>query len=165
MSSDKPSTKGGALRATVLPRLARFIDQAEAENMAAAREVAALAQFLYWFVYEPLQIEAGLSLCVSQAAALQAIGAGEGVKIGDVADRLSYTTGATTRAIDVLVNRGLVVRERSEVDRRVVFVALTQAGRGALAAWSRHGNRLLAEGLEHLAERRIGYRLPQGCDG
>jgi DNA-binding MarR family transcriptional regulator len=47
---------------------------------------------------------------------------------GELARELSITTGATTRMIDVLEAKGFVMRDRGSADRRVVKLAITEAG-------------------------------------
>ena len=42
------------------------------------------------------------------------------------------TSGAITQRLDRLEERGLITRERSEIDGRAVVVTLTDAGRAAL---------------------------------
>jgi DNA-binding MarR family transcriptional regulator len=44
---------------------------------------------------------------------------------------LSYDTGSMTRMLDRLEKKGFLVRQRSQSDRRVVELALTQQGRDA----------------------------------
>jgi DNA-binding MarR family transcriptional regulator len=44
---------------------------------------------------------------------------------------LSYDTGSMTRMLDRLERKGFLVRQRSQSDRRVVELALTQQGREA----------------------------------
>jgi len=51
----------------------------------------------------------------------------------DIAHDLQHDSGALTRVIDQLERRGLVARRRSARDRRVVELALTPAGRAAVA--------------------------------
>lgn len=51
---------------------------------------------------------------------------------GDLCKHLHYDTGAVTRLIDSLEERGHLRRERSQQDRRVVALALTDAGRDKL---------------------------------
>ncbi|CCG08785.1 MarR family winged helix-turn-helix transcriptional regulator [Pararhodospirillum photometricum] len=46
----------------------------------------------------------------------------------DLCRSLSYDSGSMTRMIDRLEGQGLIRRERSEEDRRVVRLALTEAG-------------------------------------
>ncbi len=45
---------------------------------------------------------------------------------------LDHDSGATTRMVDQLADRGLVARKRSEADRRVVHLVLTDTGRVAV---------------------------------
>lgn len=56
-------------------------------------------------------------------------GAGcEGRKCGEISDRLVTRDPDITRLLDRLAKRGLISRERSEADRRVVFTRITPAG-------------------------------------
>jgi DNA-binding MarR family transcriptional regulator len=48
---------------------------------------------------------------------------------GDLARDLNLTAGGTTRLVDHLEQQGLVERERTAVDRRVVLLRLTPAGK------------------------------------
>jgi DNA-binding MarR family transcriptional regulator len=52
----------------------------------------------------------------------------------DIAHDLGHDTGALTRVIDQLARRGLVARRRSQRDRRVVQLELTQAGHAMVRA-------------------------------
>ena len=47
---------------------------------------------------------------------------------GELSHELNITSGATTRLIDTLEERGLMVRSRSAEDRRVVGLEITDAG-------------------------------------
>lgn len=47
---------------------------------------------------------------------------------GELAREIEMTTGATTRLIDGLEELGLLARDRSSADRRVVRLMLTEAG-------------------------------------
>jgi DNA-binding MarR family transcriptional regulator len=47
---------------------------------------------------------------------------------------LGHNSGATTRLVDSLDNKGLIQRERDEGDRRVVRLSLTDEGKGAGSA-------------------------------
>ncbi|WP_333677867.1 MarR family winged helix-turn-helix transcriptional regulator, partial [Muricomes intestini] len=48
-----------------------------------------------------------------------------------VARKLGITAGSLTTSVNSLVNKKYLVRERSESDRRVVYVRLTEKGRKA----------------------------------
>ena len=70
---------------------------------------------------------------------IEAVGLGGGnmssiaakLKITVVAKRLNITVGSLTTSMNSLVKKGYVKRERSEKDRRVVFIQLTNKGRMA----------------------------------
>lgn len=47
----------------------------------------------------------------------------------DLARRCGLDTGGLTRLVDRLAAKGLCARERSELDRRVVYISLTAEGR------------------------------------
>ena len=53
------------------------------------------------------------------------------IAISELCKGISYEAGAMTRMLDRLEAKGLVRRSRSEQDRRVVLLALTEAGRTA----------------------------------
>lgn len=59
---------------------------------------------------------------------IEAVGLGEGNNMSAIAKKLNITVGSLTTAMNSLVNKGYVERHRSEKDRRVVFVRLTQKG-------------------------------------
>jgi DNA-binding MarR family transcriptional regulator len=75
-----------------------------------------------------------LELSFMQWVALKVVRDGTAGNAGELARELAITSGATTRMIDVLEARGLLERDRSATDRRVVRVAVTEAGRAAIAA-------------------------------
>lgn len=50
-------------------------------------------------------------------------------KVSDISNRLGLTAGAITAMADKLVEADLIQRQRSEDDRRVVWLSLTEQGR------------------------------------
>ena len=62
---------------------------------------------------------------------IEAIGLGEGRNMSSIAKKLNITVGTLTTAVNSLVNKKYAVRRRSEEDRRVVFVSLTEKGERA----------------------------------
>lgn len=52
----------------------------------------------------------------------------------ELSRKLSYDSGSMTRMLDRLEKKGFVVRARSESDRRVIELALTERGAGAACA-------------------------------
>ncbi len=60
---------------------------------------------------------------------IEAIGMGQPKNMTSVARALSVTTGTLTISVNSLVKKGFVERVRSEEDRRVVLVSLTEKGK------------------------------------
>ncbi|NLI89470.1 MAG: MarR family transcriptional regulator [Epulopiscium sp.] len=67
-------------------------------------------------------------ISITEMHTIEAIGPGVHT-MTDVADRLNITVGTLTTAINRLVNKGYVERNRSETDRRVVEINLSKKGR------------------------------------
>lgn len=70
-------------------------------------------------------------ISVNDMHIIEAIGEGEPKNMSSVAKMVSVTVGTLTIAINSLVKKGYVHRERSEEDRRVVLISLTEKGRRA----------------------------------
>lgn len=68
-----------------------------------------------------------------QWLALVKLKEGHAETASDLCRTLSHDNGAITRMVDQLENRGFVERERSQQDRRVVKLLITEAGRAKLA--------------------------------
>ncbi len=62
---------------------------------------------------------------------IEAIGIGEAKNMSTIAKALSVTVGTLTIAMNSLVKKGYVNRERSSEDRRVVNISLSEKGRQA----------------------------------
>ena len=72
-------------------------------------------------------------LSVNDMHVIEAIGLKEAKNMTSVARELSVTTGTLTISVNGLVKKGYVERVRSEEDRRVVLISLTEKGRQAFA--------------------------------
>ena len=68
-------------------------------------------------------------LSITEIHTLEAIGYSDRNPMNVVANRLNVTMATLTIAINKLVGKGFVRRERSTVDRRKVLVSLTKEGR------------------------------------
>lgn len=87
-------------------------------------------------------------------------GAPEGHPCGEVADRMVDRSPDITRRIDALEKQGLVERERSKEDRRIVMTRITPKGMELLdkivPAWNEHertfNDAITPEEAKHLAE-------------
>lgn len=68
---------------------------------------------------------------------IEAIGLGEGNNMSAIARKLGITVGSLTTSMNSLVNKKYVIRERSETDRRVVNIRLSNKG---VKAYHHHAN-------------------------
>ena len=62
---------------------------------------------------------------------IEAIGMNEPKNMSTIAREISVTVGTLTIAMNSLVKKGYVLRERGKEDRRVVYISLTERGRAA----------------------------------
>jgi DNA-binding MarR family transcriptional regulator len=85
-----------------------------------------------------------------QFAVLKHLAEGAAETAADLCRYLHYDTGAMTRILDRLEQKGLVRRERCREDRRVVFLRLTAGGRAQLP-------RLLAAGTRVIDAHLAGF--------
>ncbi|MDT7837108.1 MarR family winged helix-turn-helix transcriptional regulator [Aquabacterium sp. OR-4] len=76
---------------------------------------------------------AALDLTDAQWKPLWFLHAGRATTPNELAREMDVDGGAVTRLLDRLESKGLLVRTRSDTDRRVVQLALTEAGRAAAA--------------------------------
>ena len=65
----------------------------------------------------------------SQWVVLMAVRDGIATTCGDIARHLDHDTGAITRLVDQLEERGFIARRRCTQDRRVVHLEITGAGK------------------------------------
>lgn len=79
---------------------------------------------------------------------IQAIGIDEPKNMSTIAKMLSVTVGTLTIAMNSLVKKGYVIRERGKEDRRVVYISLSEKG---LKAYRHHEefHRQMIEELLH----------------
>ena len=81
---------------------------------------------------------------------IEAIGTGEPKNMTTVAKLLSVTTGTLTISMNSLVKKGYVQRVRSEEDRRVVLVSLTEKGKRAFDHHKRFHDEMIRQVLKGL---------------
>ncbi|MCP1101890.1 DNA-binding MarR family transcriptional regulator [Aequitasia blattaphilus] len=86
---------------------------------------------------------------------IEAIGLEEGNNMSKIAKKLNITVGSLTTAMNSLVNKKYVVRKRSEVDRRVVYVKLTEKGIQAFLHHEEYHKKMTEAILEKLSEEEI----------
>jgi DNA-binding MarR family transcriptional regulator len=84
---------------------------------------------------------------------MQALAGGDGLTQREVAERCFVTPATVTGVVDTLERDGLVERERSAEDRRVVRVRLTGEGRARLAGTKREAMRQMSAIFGDLSPR------------
>jgi DNA-binding MarR family transcriptional regulator len=103
------------------------------------------ADSLISIVLEPALSERGFSYV--QYLVLLRVRLGTAINPKEIAAQIRYDSGALTRVVDQLVDRGLLERVRSDRDRRKVELLLTPAG-------SRTTDRLI-ERITHTMTRAL----------
>ncbi|GIP33798.1 MarR family winged helix-turn-helix transcriptional regulator [Paenibacillus sp. J2TS4] len=86
-------------------------------------------EFVYLIRHELRQIKGEVQLADGQIFLLMILSRLPFCKASDIACHIGITSGAVTGMTDKLVNMGLITRERSEEDRRVVLFSITDKGR------------------------------------
>lgn len=104
---------------------------------------------------------------------MEAIGIEEPRKMSDIARKLNVTAGTLTTNINSLEDKGYIVRERSNQDKRVVCVILTEKGRKAFFHHRDYHKRMIRTIVKDLKEdekevlirclRTLNHFLEQDC--
>jgi DNA-binding MarR family transcriptional regulator len=116
-------------------------------------------------------LEAACGVGGTQVWMLATIGETPGITVSRLSDALSIHVSTASNLLDKLAKRGLVERLRSEADRRVVCLRLTDDGRAILDKAPRPLSGLIVNALEKMPEaslasldrelgRLIGYINP-----
>ena len=93
-------------------------------------------------------------ISVNDMHIIEAIGEKEPKNMSSVAKIMSVTVGTLTIAVNSLVKKGYVHRERSEEDRRVVLISLTEKGRKANAHHMKFHDGMIQAVLKDLDEEQ-----------
>lgn len=83
---------------------------------------------------------------------IEAIGVGEPKNMSTIAKLLSVTVGTLTIAMNSLVKKGYVIRERGKEDRRVVYISLSEKGVRAYRHHEEFHRQMIEAVLENLTE-------------
>ena len=83
---------------------------------------------------------------------IEAIGTEEAKNMTSVARALDVTTGTLTISVNNLVKKGYVDRVRSEEDRRVVLISLSEKGRRAYLHHRKFHDQMIGAIVEELTE-------------
>lgn len=86
---------------------------------------------------------------------IEAIGIGEPKNMSTIAKELSVTVGTLTIAMNSLVKKGYVHRERGKEDRRVVYISLSERGKAAYEHHARFHKAMIESVSEHLSPEEL----------
>ncbi|MDT2814798.1 MarR family winged helix-turn-helix transcriptional regulator [Vagococcus carniphilus] len=90
-------------------------------------------------------------LSIKEMHTIEAIGMGDNKTTGEVAKTLSVTVGTLTVAVNNLVKKGYVDRDRSDSDRRIVRLKLTNRGRLFYRSHQHFHKQMVEAALEDMA--------------
>ena len=90
---------------------------------------------------------------------IEAIGLGEGSPMSASAKKMNVTAGTLTTSMNSLVNKKYAVRERSEEDRRVVYIKLTEKGKKAYEHHAQFHHQMTEAVIKKLNEEEIPVLL------
>lgn len=86
---------------------------------------------------------------------IEAIGLGTGNNMSTIAKKLGITVGSLTTSMNSLVNKKYAVRHRSEEDRRIVNIKLTEKGEKAYHHHANFHKKMVEAVVETLDEEEI----------
>ena len=86
---------------------------------------------------------------------IEAVGLKGHRNMSAVAQQLGITVGTLTITINRLVKKGYVIRQRSEKDKRVVHLALSEKGQRAYAHHQQFFEQLIDGVIEHLSKEEL----------
>lgn len=90
---------------------------------------------------------------------IEAVGISGDRTMSEVARKLGITAGSLTTAVNGLVNKKYVTRERSESDRRVVYIRLTKKGMKAYEHHKEYHRQMTDAVIKKLDESEIPVLL------
>jgi len=96
----------------------------------------------------------GSQLSMGQGRLLLLISCGE-KSVSDLAEKSRVSLPTISRKIDLLVEKGLVDRERDPEDRRSLVLEITEDGKHTLDQHRRHANKQLSAILESLTDAEL----------
>jgi DNA-binding MarR family transcriptional regulator len=97
-----------------------------------------------------LHPELGTKLTPSKLRALELLAQHDGLRVGELADRVGVDDTTATRLVDRLEELGLAERHTEDGDRRAILVGLTAAGRELVAGVSLQRQQFFADVLATL---------------
>ncbi len=86
---------------------------------------------------------------------IDAIGIGQPKNMSAIARELSVTMGTLTIAMNSLVKKGYVIRQRGKTDRRVVYISLSEKGTKAYYRHKDFHEQMVRSAVNELTEEEL----------
>jgi DNA-binding MarR family transcriptional regulator len=107
-------------------------------------------------LHSSLHPELGKKLTPSKLRGLELLAQQDGLRVGELAERVGVDDTTATRLVDRLEELGLAERHSEEGDRRAILVGLTAEGRELVAGVSAQRQRFFTDVLATLdADERV----------
>jgi DNA-binding MarR family transcriptional regulator len=107
-------------------------------------------------LHSSLHPELGRKLTPSKLRGLELLAQQDGLRVGELAERVGVDDTTATRLVDRLEELGLAERHSEEGDRRAILVGLTAEGRKLVAGVSAQRQRFFTDVLATLdADERV----------
>ena len=116
-----------------------------------------------WQEYEEYLMPESIQLSPHQMYFLNFLDQRKKLTPSEIADQLGITLGAVTGFMDRLYKLGLITRTRSEEDRRLVYIELSEEGKNQLQAFDEQRKMKHAKILEQFGPNEI-EQLNQSLD-
>lgn len=95
------------------------------------------------------------NISINDMHIIEAIGTGKDSNMSNIARKLNITVGSLTTSMNSLVAKEYVYRERSEEDRRVVYIRLTPNGQRAYEKHQRFHYKMTDAVIKSLTDEQI----------
>lgn len=92
-------------------------------------------------------------ISMTETHVLEAVRKCDPPTMGTIAAKLQVTPGTLTTSVNKLINKGYVMRQRSEVDRRVISVSLTEKGESVFQLHEEFHRNLVEAAVAELENR------------
>jgi MarR family transcriptional regulator, organic hydroperoxide resistance regulator len=114
-----------------------------------------IRRVFYVLAEQSRKIEHETGLTGSQLWVVKLLDGGSSMKVTDLARRMYLHPATMVGLLDRLEVKGLALRTRSDKDRRVVHVSITEQGRELVRNSPEVAQGLLVKGLEPLSEKKV----------
>lgn len=96
-------------------------------------------------------------LSMSEMHVLEAVDKETSPSMSAVANHLNITLGTLTTAVKKIIEKGFLIKEKSDQDHRIYYLRLTDQGRGALKVHEQFHQELDSIYTHHIPKERVEW--------